>query len=107
MGLNIKAKSIISSKAIGSINGYYNHWKDNLIPDAYSQEAENDFNKGSGNELTSKMRAAYSSSALALNTFGIFRNDPNSLNFDGDSNFEELRFEKKVPHWSKGHSPET
>jgi len=62
-----------------------------------------DLKKGGGSELTShdgrppKFQAAHSSSALASNTFGPYRNDPQRLSVGGHSGFKELRFEFQCP----------
>jgi len=62
-----------------------------------------DLKKGGGGELKplpkrpAKFHAAHSSSALAANTFGPYRNDPKSLTVGGHSGFTHLQFEYRCP----------
>jgi len=62
-----------------------------------------DLKKGGGSELTShdgrppKFHAAHSSSALAANTFGPYRNEPKRLTVGGHGGFTNLQFESQCP----------
>lgn len=79
--------------------GYLEDWRDNLIEGVTPSDIEADFLKARGNELTdgpgdpARLRAAFSSFALALNTFGPFRHHPDRLTIDGVSGVAEARFE--------------
>jgi hypothetical protein len=72
---------------------------------------EQDLLDGSGSELTdlpgrpAKFRAAYSSSALAVNTFAPFRKDPSRFSIDRLNGFSECRFEYACPNGLLGTSP--
>jgi hypothetical protein len=58
--------------------GYVADWHSNLLPGidpSLIALIEADLSAGKGNELRSKFLAAHSSSALAVNVFGPFRND--------------------------------
>lgn len=56
-----------------------------------------DLSAGAGCELDSKLRAAHSSAALAINTFGPWRNDPSTLQVGGVRGFHGLKFEATCP----------
>lgn len=83
--------------------GYLEHWHDNLIEGVTPIDFEADFLKAGGNELTdgpgdpAKFRAAFSSSALAVNTFGPSRHHPDRLAIDGVSGFAEAQFKYPCP----------
>jgi hypothetical protein len=67
--------------------GYAARWQDNLMPGLPLTAIELDFNTGAGRELGSKLRAAHSSAALAVNTFGPWFMNPTSLNLAGAREF--------------------
>ena len=73
--------------------GYAPSWKENLMKGLPLAEIEIDFGAGAGHELDSKLCAAHSSAALAVNTFGPWRKDPASLKLGGSSGFRSMRFE--------------
>ncbi len=77
----------------------------NLLPGVRLEDIQGDFAQGSGNELAGKFRAAHSSSALAANTFGPWRKNPQSLSLLGKTGFTALRFEKKCPTGLGGIPP--
>ena len=55
--------------------GYVVDPEDNLLPGITIAELKREFGAGAGNELKSKMRAPWSSSALAVNSFARWRNE--------------------------------
>ncbi|HEY5331717.1 MAG TPA: hypothetical protein VIJ79_17695 [Acidobacteriaceae bacterium] len=85
--------------------GYVKTTAENLVEGVYPEDFEADLREGDGNELESKFRAAYSSSALAINTFAPFKTKPADLRLPSGSGFTELRFERKCPHGLVGRRP--
>lgn len=77
--------------------GYVERWSDNVVPECDSVWFKADLDQGAGRELDGKFRAAYSSSALAVNTFARFKPDARSLTLAGLCGFDLLRFEVKCP----------
>jgi hypothetical protein len=77
----------------------------NLVPGVHLEDLQADFAQGSGNELEGKFRAAHSSSALAANTFGPWRKNPQALPLLGETGFDFLQFEKKCPTGLGGIPP--
>ena len=63
------------------------------------------FANGAGRELDSKMRAPYSSSALAVNTFSPWLDHPEHLELVGVRSFEEIAFEQEYPTGLDGTPP--
>ncbi len=57
---------------------------------------EKDYMKGQGNELTDKMYAIHSSSALAVNAFSYFNGREKSLVINGKKDFRNIQFEKQL-----------
>jgi hypothetical protein len=87
-------------------NGYVSEAAQNLIQGVRPEDFEADLRQGDGNEMEGKFRAAYSSSALAVNTFAPFKADPAALRLPGGRCFATLSFERKCPHGLGGrHSP--
>lgn len=78
---------------------------DNLIEGVTLDLFEEDFKKGSGNELEAKFRAIYSSSALAANNFSIIKKKPFSFHFLNKSGFEFSSFERQFPTGLGGFPP--
>lgn len=91
--------------------GYLDDWHDNLLEGVEPRFVEEDLLDGSGGELTelpgrpAKFRAVFSSSALAVNTFAPFREDPSRFSIDGLKEFSECRFEYPCPNGLLGTSP--
>jgi Restriction Endonuclease associating with ARP len=91
--------------------GYLENWHDNLIDGVTPLDFEADLLQAGGSELTdqpgepAKFRAAFSSSALGVNSFAPFRRHPERLLIDGISGFTETRFEYPCPDGLKGMSP--
>src|SRR5262245_54847110 len=57
-------------------HGYVVRLEDNLLPGITRSEIEEAFGAGAGQELEGKMRAPWSSSALAVNSFAPWQRDP-------------------------------
>jgi hypothetical protein len=91
--------------------GYLDDWRDNLIEGVTAADFEADLRRGAGNELTdgpdepAKFRAAYSSSALAVNTFAPFRRQPERLLLAGITGFDTLEFEYPCDNGLVGTNP--
>jgi hypothetical protein len=83
----------------------------NLISGINTEDYSADLTSAAGNELVddsstpAKFCAAFSSSALAVNTFGPFRNHPNLLTISGWGGFTESCFEKTLPTGLRGTPP--
>jgi hypothetical protein len=84
--------------------GYCVSWRSNLIPSYATDGIEIDLLSGAGSELNSKFLAAYSSSALAVNAFGWWREYP-SLFQVGNRKFNSLRFEARCSSGLGGTPP--
>ena len=78
--------------------GYVSDPRHNLIEGVDFDTLRHDFAGGSGNELDSKFRAVHSSSALAANSFGFFKNAAHldRLSLAALGGFRAPTFEKKV-----------
>ena len=77
----------------------------NLLPGVRLEDIQGDFAQGSGNELAGKFRATHSSSALAANTFGPWRKNPQTLSLLGKTGFTSLQFERQCPTGLGGIPP--
>jgi hypothetical protein len=95
--------------ASGSVSydcrGYTPRWEDNLMPGLPIIEIAGDLGDGAGRELDGKLRAAHSSTALAVNAFGPWRNGPATLPLAGMTGFRSLRFEATCPTGLGGTPP--
>lgn len=80
------------------------NWWDNLIDGVTRDDCESDLDRGAGSETRdrqhksgavspAKFCAPYSSSALAVNTFGPFRHAPEFLRLDGRLGVTKVEFE--------------
>jgi hypothetical protein len=79
--------------------GYVVELEDNLLPGITRGDIEEAFGVGAGQELEGKMRAPWSSSALAVNSFAPWQSDAALLKLAGVSGFTEtLAFEAKCPN---------
>jgi hypothetical protein len=91
--------------------GYTERHEQNLILGVTNQDFWDDLKGGDGAELDptsggpAKFCAAYSSSALTVNTFAPFRHAPSRLKLAGYGNFRTARFEKKCPTGLPGKAP--
>jgi hypothetical protein len=89
----------IRPKAERDAHGYVVELEDNLLPGITRGEIEEAFGAGAGQELEGKMRAPWSSSALAVNSFAPWAGGPALLALAGLSGFtEKLAFEAKCPN---------
>lgn len=90
---------------------YLEDWHDNLIEGVTGADFESDLRRGRGNELTdqagepAKFRAAFSSSALAINTFAPFRHNPARLVLAGITGFTAVEFEFPCDNGLVGTNP--
>ena len=81
------------------------------IDDASLGQALADLRVGSGGELTAtanhrpKFHSAFSSCALAVNAFGVWRLDLTGLRLDGESGFATMRFEAQRPIFTSRATP--
>ena len=85
--------------------GYAASAERNLVPGVRLEDIQADFAQGSGQELEGKFRAAHSSSALAANSFGLWRKNPQALSLLGETGFTFLQFEKQCPTGLGGIPP--
>ena len=85
--------------------GYVSSPEYNLLPGIKLKDFQDDFEKGSGNELNKKICAAHSSSALVVNTFAHWRKKPDSLVICGIGNFNTMKFEEKCSTGLRGTPP--
>jgi len=91
--------------------GYLADWRDNLIEGVAAADVEADLRRGAGNELTdqpdepSKFCAAFSSSALAVNTFAPFRLRPERLSLAGVTGFDAIELEYPCDNGLVGTNP--
>ena len=80
-------------------HGYVVELEDNLLPGITRAEIEEAFGAGAGQELEGKMRAPWSSSALAVNSFAPWARGPGPLQLAGLTGFgERLVFEAQCPN---------
>ncbi len=93
------------SPSVVYTKGYAPTWKDNLLEGLPTNWIERDFGKGAGQELATKFRAAHSSAALVVNTFGPWRIDTASLVIAGVTKFRSLHFETTCPTGLHGTAP--
>lgn len=85
--------------------GYVEDVGSNLISGVTEEMIESDYRSGSGKEWQKKIRAIHSSAALAANTFGRWKNDPEILKILRQSGFESPRLEAQCPTGLKGTPP--
>jgi hypothetical protein len=109
------AAHALANAADGELDGgYVSEWKKNLLPGLSPENQallELEFGAGKGGELAGarpKFCAAYSSSALAANTFARWRNDPadlRHLQIADSRGFETLALEHPCPSGLRGVPP--
>lgn len=79
---------------------------DNLLPGLRIAEIKKEFQAGAGGELKGKMRAPWSSSALAVNSFLPWRTNGDAVSLLGLGPFPPtLEFEAKCPNKVSGTPP--
>jgi hypothetical protein len=98
-------QQIIDKSVTVNKDGYVAEVKDNLISTVLLEDFIDDLTNGNGNELKSKFKALYSSSALCVNYFGFFTRHLNKFVLLGESNFGVGKFEVKLPTGLKGTAP--
>ncbi|QDV67933.1 hypothetical protein Poly24_16390 [Rosistilla carotiformis] len=76
--------------------GYVQSIPDNLLPEIEFRKIREELEQGAGNELNAKFLAVHSSTALVVNSFGIFKSDQCSTQFEwnGDK-FAPPQFERQ------------
>jgi hypothetical protein len=105
MTRDIIIQRLLDSSTTDNTDGYVADFKDNLIPTISVDDFFDDLDNGDGNELKSKFKALYSSSALGVNFFGFFKRHLDKFSILGEGNFTAGQFEKKMPTGLKGTSP--
>jgi hypothetical protein len=85
--------------------GYALRFEDNVMDGLSLQSIAGDIALGAGCELDGKIRAAHSSTALVVNTFGPWRTDSSGLVIAGMTGFDSLRFEVACPTGLRGTPP--
>jgi hypothetical protein len=104
------AEAALTRRLVGKVGldhmGYCRCPEDNLVPTVGPgvwRRARDDLAAGKGDELAGKFRAPYSSSALAVNTFGPMLDGvdlPGPLHIEGAITFEQQR-----SAWASGYWP--
>ena len=84
--------------------GYASLWELNLMEGLPLRTIGDDLRSRAGCELDGKLRAAHSSAALAVNTFGPWRENASSLQV-GEIGFKRIRFEVTCPTGLRGTPP--
>ena len=102
-----QAKILLREKAGSRMDtdGYVSLPKDNLVPGIELRQFEGDLRQGAGHELRMKFCAVHSSSALAVNTFALFKDRPQDLVLLGQSGFGSPSFEKELGTGLHGTPP--
>lgn len=77
--------------------GYVPAAEDNLIPDLTIDAFRDDLGAGAGQELLTKFRAVYSSSALAVNTFAPLRANNIAVDIGSHPALSVEGFERRLP----------
>jgi hypothetical protein len=99
---------LLNAAAHISDEGYVRSIEDNLIPGVTADQFKDDLDKGDGNELKAKFKAAHSSCALVVNCFAPFvplKDAPSDLAINGVSGFQYLNFERKCRALRGGTPP--
>jgi hypothetical protein len=89
-------------QAVLDSKGYVSEASLNLIEGVHLGDFESDLRQGDGNEMEGKLRAAHSSSALAVNTFAPFKSRLSELSLPSGGEFADMQFERKCPHGLAG-----
>ena len=85
--------------------GYATRWEENLAEGLPFAPIISDLSAGAGSELNGKLRAAPSSAALVVNTFGPWRTTPTTLQIGEIRGFSGLKFEATCPIGLGGTPP--
>lgn len=100
-------ESLISSER----EFYVNSIDDNLVPGVKIADFWDDLAQGDGTELQPrdntppKFCALFSSSALVVNTFGLFKHSTQDMVIHGETGFREIGFEFKCRNGLRGMNP--
>ncbi|AFL89313.1 hypothetical protein Terro_3081 [Terriglobus roseus DSM 18391] len=94
-----------ASKANFDARGYALSWKANLLEILPMDAIAKDLAAGAGCELDGKLRAAHSSAALAVNTFGPWREEPYAMRIGDADRFATMSFEAVCPTGLRGTAP--
>lgn len=94
-----RAKAALVNRFDGKADaqGYVERSEQNLIAGIRMDQCESDLRHGKGNELHTKFRALHSSSALAVNSFGRFKDTGEDLTIFGQRGASGISFEKRLP----------
>jgi hypothetical protein len=98
-------KEIVKKSDIINDNGYVLNLTDNLIDGLTTEMFYDDLMQSSGNELESKFKALYSSSALGVNNFAIIKKQLVEFEFLGCSGFKRANFERQFETGLTGTPP--
>jgi hypothetical protein len=80
-------------------SGYVTDLEDNLLHGLTRSDLEEEFGTAAGQELDAKMRAPWSSAALAVNAFWPWKRDPSRLRLAGLTGFSPgARLEAQCPN---------
>jgi hypothetical protein len=85
--------------------GYARRPEENLLPGIELATVEDDLRGGDGDELRAKFCAVHSSCALAVNSFGRFKAEPDKLVLLGKRGASSVKFEYKLPIFSGCRAP--
>jgi hypothetical protein len=109
MTLTDKAKAALRRNFRGNVDdkGYTPRLEENLVPGVALEQVERDLSDGDGRELESKFRAVHSSSALAVNSFGVFKDGPlrECLVLNGRRGATDVCFERRLTIFRGGRPP--
>jgi hypothetical protein len=107
MGITAKAKTaLLHNFSVRTDNkGYVGSPEENLLPGVNWPEIKADLSRGDGDELRTKFCAVHSSSALAVNCFGPFKDNPDILALLGRQSARHVEFERKLPIFRGGTAP--
>ncbi len=98
-------KEIVRNSNLINENGYVSNPSDNLIDEVTPDLFYDDIIQGRGNELDSKFKAIYSSSALAVNNFAIVKQHLKDFEFLGYSGFNKANYERQLETGLSGTPP--
>ncbi len=101
----IKSELRAVAQASTDAKGYVRQLQDNLLPGVRLEQFEQDLRAGAGHELRSKFCAIHSSSALVVNTFARFKDQPGDLSLLGKTGFFPPVFEHVLSTSLKGTPP--
>jgi hypothetical protein len=85
--------------------GYIENSKHNLLQPEWMELIIKDYEEGGGKELELKFRAVHSSAALVANNFARFKKETSQLVMLGQSGFNCVVLEKKLPTGFRGIPP--